>query len=139
MVNQVFTSKALTDGTAVDSSLFTVSSAFEKPIHITTEIGCTTATGSDNNMVSVRLYYSPNYDLVADKDDAVWIEVPQSIFKTEYIHVGEAYSIGAIDSGNEYQNIQSLMANFVKCKLVAQRHQISAGGTNTIVINAWVD
>ena len=138
MVNQVFTAQSLTDGTAVDSNRFELSRSFEKPFTVTCEIGCTTASGSDDNMVSVRLYYAVNYGLVADAD-LKWVEVPQGLFQTVYIHAGENYNIGAIDSGNEHRSIQSIMVNFSKCKLVAQRHQISAGGTNTITINAWVD
>jgi hypothetical protein len=135
---QVFSSESLTDGTAVDSNLFKLgASGYPSQVYI--EVGATVGTDTGNNIVLVKMQVSPNYYLEGDPaSDARWFDVPESIFPRVYLHVGVDYDPGAIGSGNEVLFIRNMKVNYRQCKLVAQRLQVDAGGTNTITINAWV-
>ena len=138
-MRKVFNNQALTDNDAVNSILFPLGGSIGVPSQISVNIGCTSDSATDDNMVSIRMYVSPDWYSEDDPGaDATWFELPQSLFKTIYIHVGESYGVGILGSGNEYIGMQEMLANYQQCKLVAQRHQISAAGTNTINIDAWV-
>jgi hypothetical protein len=136
---QIFSSEAISDAAEHESLLFSISSMTGQPSHIAFQIGNEESSAGDDNTIAVTLKISPDYGLVLDKTDAIWITVPQSIFVGVYLFVGANYQeIGAIDSGDEHFSVQEMFGNFPYAKLVAQRGQIGGTGTNTITMNAWV-
>ena len=137
---QVFSAEEITDNTAHDSALFEVANNTGQPAHIYVQFGVEQDSAGGDNIFEVNLKVSPNYTLVADTDDALWMTVPQSVFIPIYVHIGASYThIGTIASGNYYAAMSEMFGNFPRAKLVAQRSQISGGGNNTVTINAWIN
>jgi len=139
MTLSVLSAEAISSGTATNSENFSLKSNQDYPKIVSVKIGASASSGEGDNFFTVRMYHSPDYNLVdLDSVNATWIEVPASVFNPVLLLVGETHSsdVGTWGSDSEYSISRQVHGNYPVCRLTVQR---TDAGTNTVTVSAWVD
>ena len=132
----VLSQQSITSSTAVDSAIFHLQPVTPRLPQISVCVSVVDASASSgSNDVTLRLYYSPNYTLVADKDDAHWIEAPIELYEPMVVTEAEDYA-GTHGDTTSFFAVRSMPGHLGQCKLVAQR--LGAGDWEAEV-SAWVE